>query len=160
MLLFACLLLSANAQFNIDPTTFHLTYDGLRMYSEYVTPVKLIDGKYYVGQVVHSSLVGLNDTILWPGIVFNKTENVVVKIEHYSVDKEHANCCVGLGWIGKPCQPRMCCGGKCCCHTNTLKSKKDNCLRVSCPRGNYNICCNPGFQASCECNRLPVCKCG
>lgn len=96
---------------------YALTSDN-RLYTQYVTLAKYCEEKqiYYAGEIMHSTEVHKDDLIIWDAMDINGTGNVVMRIEHYAVDKYHLNCCASIK-VGFPpsCQVKVCCGTGCCC---------------------------------------------
>ena len=101
----------------IDLSTYSKTEDN-RLYTQFVTKAKFNKQTqmYEANGIAHSTDLQQGDLIMWDGKDVNRTGNVVMKLEHYAVDKKHKNCCASIKVAFPPsCQVKVCCGSGCCC---------------------------------------------
>lgn len=99
---------------NSPDVSYSITHDGT-LYSSYVTTVESVSDKYVRSNIVHSSELSVGDLVMWSGSPFNRTKDVVVRVEHHEVTEDNDRCCIGIE-VGVPsCELKLCCGTGCCC---------------------------------------------
>lgn len=128
-----------------------------RLYSEYVTVIKIQNGQLNNAKMIHSLDLSIGDLVIWPGKEFHWPRNdVIVKVMRNDIDHLNPICCTNTS---NPYKFEIYCGKYCNHCPNSFSSSG-----IICDGKVHSICCDSSLgrqnnRAICICEKNPICEC-